>query len=139
MSESIRIYVQSDRVPGAIAVVDLAQELEEQWTAFNVAVDAEMLRTLQRLPGERERVAYLCRTIAERIKWTAQSVLSADPACRSLNDVITAAGDRARGAVVKELIALRETRLPRSIEFDQELALIVARHGYDGPQSPAAG
>ena len=130
---SIRIYVQSDRVPGAIAVVDLAQELEEGWQTFSMAVRAEMLRTLQRLPGEREVLAYLCRVIAERIKWTAPTVLTADPAAQTLNDVIAGAGDRARADVVKDLVKVRELieRAPRSgdaVMIARELGELIDRH-----------
>ncbi len=109
----VRIYVQEDHVPGAIAVIDLAQELEQEWPAFVEHVRAHALEHLPERPKieraewnldqDRAVASFLCRLIAERIKWTAQSVLSADPACSSINDVITAAADRARGDTLADI------------------------------------
>lgn len=109
---NIRIYVQEDTVPGAIAVVDLAQELEEEWQRFVERVTEEASAGLEGVACHRRVSGFMVRVIAERIKWTAQSILSADPGCSSINDVVRAAADRARAEILAELEILAGSVAP---------------------------
>ncbi len=134
----LRILVQDPHQPVTHAI-DLLQQLEEAWTAWGAELAAQMTRDLGRLPNPRELADHGARVIAERIKWTLQSVVSADPAAKSINDLITGAADRAAAAICRELVDLqRKWGSDAPLGLADELAGIITRHGPRA-QPPAAG
>lgn len=134
----LKILVRSERHPVAHAI-NLALELEDSWDKWCAELAAKMTRDLERIPNPRELEDHGARIIAERIKWTLQSVVSAEPAAQSINDLITGAADRARAGVLEDVARVKDRiMLELGAPFawlTEELEAIATRHAV----TPRAG